>query len=600
MGENMSKNKTKKTIEVKKSSQKQNNKFEHFFENTLNILTLSSKYLLLFITIVLIFTSSLFIFNLEITKFHLPITIIISTIIFGLYYRKNLKKAILATIIGLIIFSAATFAVGKIYDSTADGNTYHKLTIGALKNGWNPVYEDIADFKNNPFDILEDNVNVKWSNHYANGTEQFAAVVYAFTNNIETGKAFNILWIYIGLFIFYDLFRQIKISKVKSLFLSITLAFNPISLTQVANLYLDGVLAISLFIIIIISIIKSLYKTESKDENNFILAMSIIWCVNAKFTGLAFAAIFSIILYLYRNIKNYLVDKKVFKEKLIKETIYYLIVVVISVAVVGSSTYTKNFIQHGHPLFPLYGKNHVDNMVMMEMPSSMQEYSSLRIFLTSIFAKGENVSPSYATTQNDPDLKVPLTFTKEEIENYNIPDIRMGGFGPLFSAIFIFSFISLIIIGIKLKKDKEYEKIIVYGLVILTTIILVLALDGSYWARYIPYVYLLPIYSLIYILKKDYKKNKLANIVSSLIIAIFIFNSLLISYSQYISIKSTNEYIKIRIERLQNYYKENNKLTIKLNHHGVQGVQYNLDDLNIKNYVLTDTEKNNEGYMFNY
>ena len=26
-----------------------------------------------------------------------------------------------------------------------DSNTYHKTAIGALKNGWNPVYENIED-----------------------------------------------------------------------------------------------------------------------------------------------------------------------------------------------------------------------------------------------------------------------------------------------------------------------------------------------------------------------------------------------------------------------------------------------------------------------
>lgn len=594
------KNDTKATRNRRKKIEKSSFKFE----KVLNAFIESSIFLLILLTMTIVITSLLFFVKVGISNFHLPIISIISIIAYLILRKNGIKKAIGAIMIGLLVFSVSTFAIGKIYDSTADGNTYHKLAVGALKNGWNPVYEDIADFntdEGNPFDILKDNVNVKWVNHYANGTEQFAAVVYAFTGNIECGKVFNILWIYIGLFILCNLFKQMKITPLKSLLIACILALNPISVTQIVNLYLDGVLTISLFIIIIISIIKSLYETENTKENNLILAMAIIWCVNSKFTGLAFAAIFSFVLYLYRNIRNFIKDKELFKKNLIKETIYYIVVVFISVIIVGGSTYTKNLIQHGHPLYPLYGKGHVDNMVMMEMPESMQDYSPLRIFLISIFAKGENVSPSYAKTVNDPDLKVPFTFTMEEIKNYNIPDIRMGGFGPLFSGIFIITIIALIAVIIELIRKKEYEELLIYGILILTTITLVLTLDGSYWARYIPYVYLLPIYPLIYMMKKDYKNHQIINIVGVLIVIMFSINSLLILSTQYSNTKNNDEYVKIRIERLKKYYNENKKIKIKLNHHGLQGVQYNLDDLNIKNYELSEDENLiNEGYMFNY
>lgn len=589
---------------AKKSTQteKKQNKVLTIFEEIMSIFNESAKFLLILITLVLLITSFLFIINIEITKLHLPIIIVLSIMVYVILKKDKIKTSLCAIIIGLFVFSLCTVAAGKIYDGTADGNTYHKLTIGALKNGWNPIYQNIADFNRNagnPFDILEDNVNVKWSNHYAMGTEEFGAVVYAFTGNIETAKVFNILWIYIGLFILYGLFMQMGISSFKSLLLSGVLAFNPISLTQITNLYLDGVLAISLFIIIIIEIIKSLYKENDK-ANNLILALAIIWCVNSKFTGLAFSACFCFVLYLYRNIRNYLKDKKVFKSNLIKETIYYLVVVFITVIIIGAPTYTKNTIKNGNPLYPLYGKGHVDNMVMMEIPKSMQEYSSLRIFLTSIFAKGENVSPSYSEVQNNPNLKIPFTFSKEEVKNYNIPDIRMGGFGPLFSGIFIITIIGLIAISIKLIKEKEYEKLFVYGTLVLTTFILVLSLDGSYWARYIPYVYLLPIYSLIYVMKKDFKQFKLINVVGIITIAIFGINSSLILFAQYSSTKSTNEYIKIRIENLNEYYTKNKEIKVNLNHHGLQGIEYNLDDLEIRNYELIDEKLANEGYMFTY
>lgn len=609
---NSSQIKTTETIENKKtknsienSNEKKQKETNGNLDNTyFNILKDSALFLLIAITSVLVITNLLFVCKCTITKFHLPIIYILCSIGYVLFKRKNWKKTIVAIVIGTAVFSLFTVNAGKIYDSTSDGNTYHKLAVGALKNGWNPIYDDVAKFnknQGNPFDILEDNVNVKWVNHYANGTELFGAVVYAFTGNIETAKVFNMLWIYIGLFILIALFKQMNLTLWKSVLLSFILAFNPIIITHIGNLYLDGVLAISLFIIILTEIIRSLYEKNPNKENNIILAMAIIWCINAKFNGLGFAAVFCFVLYLYRNINNFIKNKEQFTTKLIKETLYYIIVVFIAIVIVGSSTYTKNLITHGHPFYPLYGKGHVDNMVMMEIPKSMQEYSSLRIFLTSMFAKSENVSPSYAEQVNEPDLKIPFTTSSEEISNFNIPDIRMGGFGPLFSGIFVITIIGLTLILIELIKKKNYEKIAVYGIVVLTTIILVLTLDGSYWARYIPYVYLLPIYMLIHLFKKDFKESKYLNIIGIIIIGILIINSSLIFKTQINNIKSTNKYITIRIDRLKTYYEKNKSVEIRLNHHGLQGVQYNLDDLNIKKYKLKDDEKlENEGYMFCY
>lgn len=590
------------TINIKKDSKKK--KFNK--KNIFNIFQQSGLFLLITITATLIITNLLFVFNITITKLHLPIIYILTTIGYIIWKKKEWKKSIIAILIASIVFIGCAYIATLTYDGTADGNTYHKLSVGALKNGWNPIYESIGDFNKkdgNPFDIYKDNVNVNWSDHYARGTETFGAVVYAFSENIETGKMFNLLWIYIGLFIIFGLLKQMNLNNWKSLLIAIILAFNPIILVQMDNYYLDGVLAISLFIIILCCLLQ--FKKQSKSEekiNYFILAMAIIWCCNAKFTGLAYAAAFCGIYYLYKHIKNFIKDKENFKKILIKDTVFYIVTVLIAVVIVGGSTYTKNFIEHGNPLYPLYGKGHVDNMVMMEIPKSLQKEDRLTIFLTSIFAKGENVSPSYSSEGNEPDLKVPLTFSQEELDNYSIPDIRMAGFGPLFSAIFILGMIGTILIIIEYIKKKEWDKLIPYSLTILLILGLVLFLDGGYWARYIPYVYIIPVFVLIHYFQKEFKINKIANIFALIIAFIFIINSGLILRTQYHSITGNSIYARNRLSEFQTFVKENkNKdILVNLQHHGIQGVQYNIDDLGIKNYKLTDKKQKNDGYMFSY
>ncbi len=480
------------------------------------------------------------------------------------------------------------------------------MSVGALKNGWNPVYESVGDFnksEGNPFNVYKDNVNVNWSDHYARGTETFGAVVYAFSGNIETGKMFNLLWVYIGLFIIFGLLKQMNLNNWKSLLISTILAINPIIIVQLSNYYLDGVLAISLFIIILCGLLQ--FKKKSKEEENsnyLILAMAIIWCCNTKFTGLAFAAVFCGIYYLYRHIKNFIKNKDNFKQIFIKDTIFYIATVLIAVVVVGGSTYTKNLIDHGNPLYPLYGKGHVDNMVMMEIPKSLQKEDRLTIFLTSIFAKGENVSPSYSDEGNEPDLKLPLTFTQEELNNYSIPDIRMGGFGPLFSAIFILGVIGTVLIIIEYIKKKDWNKLIPYSLTLILIIALILFLDGGYWARYIPYFYLVPVFVLIHYFGKEWNTHKIANVFAAVIAIIFLVNSGLLLRTQYYSLKESNWYAQNTLYSFQGYAQDhkNKKLLVNLQHHGIQGIQYNIDDLGITNYKLTDKKLKNNGYMFTY
>ena len=73
-----------------------------------------------------------------------------------------------------------------------------------------------------------------------------------------------------------------------------------------------------------------------------------------------------------------------------------------------------------------------------------------------------------------------------------------------------------------------------------------------------------------------------------------------------VTIKSTRKddiYIGNRVNEFIEYYNnyQGEKVEIKLNHMGLMGALYNLDDLDIKNYVLNqEKEFETEGYFFKY
>lgn len=575
-------------------------------KSIIELIKKSSIFLLLEFVMILLVTTILFFVNVTITALHLPIITLLTIIIYITLYKKDEKNLnIIAIILGIIIFGVITFVEGKVYDTTADGNTYHKLAIGSMKNGWNPAYEDSQDFKiedGNAFDTSEDNINTLWIDHYAKGTEIFAAVVYTFTGNIESGKGYTLLLMYIAFgIIFYSLFAERKRNIFTSLIVPFLLVVNAITIVQIFNYYVDGALMISILLILYSCIVESIKDNYqggyNQKENLLILACNIILCVNIKFTGLAFAAIFCFAFYVYWLIKAY--KKENFSEVVKKYTMFYIITVIISIVVVGYSSYTRNMIDHGNPLYPLYGKGHVDNMVVQEQPSSFADKNHLEIFLISIFSKGENVSPTYSEENIQPTLKIPGTITLEEINNYCIPDIRVGGFGPLFSVIFIVSIISTIYIIIKLIKEKNWDLFIPYILILVVSIFLILLLDGNYWARYIPYFYTIPIFTLTYLLWDKDKKIKYT--IGVILSIIMIINVLLVTYANLKATRANDLYAGRQINEFVQYAHDNKVVEIKLNHSGVQGALYNIDDRGVTNYVIKEEiDQERDGYFFKY
>ena len=500
----------------------------------IEIIKKSAIFLLIEIVAILLITTLLFLVGITVTRWHLPIITIIAIAECMLFYKKdNWKINIIAIVLGMLLFVGTTFIEGKIYDFTADGNTYHKLAIGSMKNGWNPAYEDSKDFKKengNVFNTSEDNINTLWIDHYAKGTEIYAAVIYAFTGNIETGKGYTVLLMYVAFGILFSyLYKDKKRSLFTSLAVSVLLAFNTITIVQIFNYYVDGALMISILLILYACIVESDKEKYNQKENLLVLASSILLCINIKFTGLAFAGIFCFAFYVYWLIRAYRQGKEEFIDTLKKYTIFYIVTVLVSIGIVGYSSYTRNMIDHGNPLYPLYGEGHVENMVVKEQPSSFSDKNNLQIFLISIFSKGENVSPTYSSENVQPTLKIPFTLSKEEIKNYSIPDIRVGGFGPLFSVVFVASMIGTIYIIIKLIKNKKWDMLIPYLIILGITAILILALDGSYWARYIPYFYAVPILMLSYLLWE--KDKKIHFVLGVMISIIMLVNTLIVLYT---------------------------------------------------------------------
>ena len=131
--------------------------------------------------------------------------------------------------------------------------------------------------------------------------------------------------------------------------------------------------------------------------------------------------------------------------------------------------------------------------------------------------------------------------------------------------------------------------------------ILVLATDGSWWARYTPYLYLIPIFNLIYMISR---KNKL-NLVFSIIFSILLLTNIsLIIYANCDA--HLNKYTGIggALQEFESYANTHDEVTVKLKTTGFEGIKYNIADLEIDlnkvKYVEEIENPKKNVYFFSY
>ena len=501
-------------------------------------------------------------------------------------YKKNEKKnKFLTTIIIFAIYTIIIllfpFIFGKTYDLTIDGNSYHKTAVAFLKNGWNPLYESSEKFQEKNNDIVKFDLSTKinlWINHYPKASWIIAANYYAFTNNIESGKCLSLTLMICVSILAFNLF-SIFVKKKWAFILAILLALNPISVCQIFMYYVDGIMG-SCFIIELLLLF--MINPEEKTNPTIVILLTGICSIfiNLKFTGLVYSGLIGAIFYFYWLFK-YRKEKK-YAEIVKRATRNFVIIFATSIFIVGSTSYVTNIINKGNPLYPLIGPDKVDIITKMQ-PKSFGETNNFVKFFWSLFSKTENVT--YYSGQ-DPELKLPFTISRAEIESLQLPDTRIGGFGPLYALSFCFSIVMLIIGGIRLYKNEKNN--LKYIIITLLSIIISMILVGeSWWARYIPQLYILNIGSLLLYLY-TFKYNKFKKVFVTFFAVTLLINVMNLGLFGLQEINYIKDFKTISSDIYDLVSKEKVKLVTTTP--DLYGYYYNLKDYGVNYEVIEDIE----------
>ena len=98
--------------------------------------------ILLFLATIVWMSTLFFVLGVPIQVYVIPVSILASTFLTAWIGKLDVRREGIYILISVtcIVFICAVVSV-NVYDFSYDGNTYHKTTIGLLKNGWNPIYQ---------------------------------------------------------------------------------------------------------------------------------------------------------------------------------------------------------------------------------------------------------------------------------------------------------------------------------------------------------------------------------------------------------------------------------------------------------------------------
>lgn len=431
----------------------------------------------------------LFTFNISINRNILLILWIISMTMLIKFFNKRIRKIDLKLVYGLIFIMIISMIIqNTIWDTSWDGQCYHYDAIIGIIDGWNPIY-------NTGYNKIGMG-NFIYSEHYPKSSWIFSAFYGIVFGNVEIGKVYHIYAMLLLIGVTLRIVTKFRDNiKLKYIILGIIcITFNPVFISQINTFYIDGYMGTLLFTFCISVYISYVYKNKLYTIISC-LTMSLI--INIKFTGLGYVGV--IVLFTFFIILKY--NKK--SEYHIRSLFIPLIITgIISVTYIGFDSYMRNLLEHGHPFYPIGGRDSIDIMTN-NTPEGLRGKNYITKIINSYFSKTSNSSEENI-------IKFPLDISIDEFEEMISPDTRIAGFGPMFSIIIIISIFSIIILFIY----KKYK----YLLLILPMLLTVIINPEAWWARYVPLLWFIPIIIFVSIIC-EFNKSKIRLIgISGLII----------------------------------------------------------------------------------
>lgn len=460
---------------------------------------------ILFIFLTFAIAQAGFVLNIPVSPYHLILAFaltILGAIILSYYSGQKKTADLIMAGAGLIVFMLLLVSCWAIadnfYDVSYDGQWYHQGAIHLMMNGFDPLYQQTPGNYSGGLYI----------GHYPLAFETASSVISSFTHHIEDGKLLNVFLMATSFLIIFPVivFAFPGINRAFALVVALLAALNPVCIYQSLSFYVDGASASLLAILVFLLILA--YKKPDRILL-FVTTCVIVLAVNIKFFNLAYVAVLVV-----GFLAICLINRK-------SSRLHDLLILSLLIGILfGAHPYLTNLASHGTPFYPVDGIS--SDLIFKDIPANLAGKNSLEQLAVSLFSKSD-------FSKGDSVLKIPLTYADTEIHSFIMTDTRSGGFGPLFSAAVVLAILFAALILFLKRKDTNPLNNVLLPMCLLLLITVVIN-PASWWARYVPQLWLIPVLLLIDAWQRLTGKLRLLAYAMVLILAL---NVCVIAYSYY-------------------------------------------------------------------
>jgi hypothetical protein len=450
-----------------------------------NFSILVGAILVAFLCSILLISSTLFIAGIAISRFHVPVAALMAAG-FGwwaaaVYFPEHRTRAF-GLAFGSSVIAVACFAVinRNIYDTSWDGQEYHAEAILQLINGWNPFKDAVPQGVPSP-------VRLRF---YAKGSWIAAAALNTFIGDFEAGKALHLILMLVSW-----LCSLAAVSTFAGLawpyrvMISLVLAISPVSICQMFTYYVDGQLSS-----LLISAVGLLILLDRRPDRVLMatLMLVVVVTINVKLNGAVYIGIITIGYWAW-----YVLLKR---ERWREFGAWLLAGGVVGGAFIGFNPYLNEFFSRLYtnrsavsvPAYLSVFRTSVPDASVFrtsvpDAPPNFFGKGRFEQLLISLFSKSEVL---FWSPDRPSRLKLPFTVSQDEIQVFWAPDVRTGGFGPLFSGALILAL--LILVTYIWKHRHAFKDNIALLVLVVLTILSATPNPIMWWARYAPQFWMVP------------------------------------------------------------------------------------------------------------
>ena len=411
-----------------------------------------------YLVFLLVFSWAGFFVGIQITRYHFPLLSLAFGYAVWARFATSRKE-----ILWMGAFVIASLGISLLFiDRSWDSLWYHKRAMIALADGWNPVYQAL-NIKDLP-----------WPDVYWKTTWVLGALAYKSIPIVNVVTFVN--WILL-LAAFFTARAALSVARVPPRWINLVaalIALNPVSILQLTTSYVDGAVA-SCVVIVTCALLGYCMVRQA----GFLvlacfgsaLALTVkVSCITYLAGVWLAAAVFVVIMDGWRGLR------------LVSGT---AIATAVLTVWLGFNPYVTNYMRYGNPLHPLFGAHKIDNIITQALPRTYAGRSRLESLAISVFS---------GTAAEDAigGVKFPGTMSIEELKGMHSPALKVGGFGPLFSVVLLLAAAGLLTIPMR---GAIFASLAGVGLIAVS-----LVNPAVWWARYVPWLWLLPMVVLVVML----------------------------------------------------------------------------------------------------